>query len=71
MNLIKKQTPQNTPEPLPKDDNEPLQKQDTIEIPNASALTRKLPLINDEIQNHLTIMEETDTPVLLLSRNFT
>ena len=70
INCMKQETsPQNLPEPLPKNSFEPLQTQDTSEIQTESASTQKLPLIDDEIQNHLTINKETDIPVLLLSTN--
>ena len=64
-------SPQNLPEPLPEYYFEPLQTPDPSEIPAESASTQKLPLIDDEIQNHLTINKETDIPMLLLSTNLT
>ena len=51
----KQQTlPQRLPEPLPKNNFEPLQAQDPFEIPTESASTQKLNLIDDELQNDLT-----------------
>ena len=64
-------SPQNLPETLPKNNFEPLQTQDSSEIPTELASTQKLPLIDDEIQNRLTINKETDIPMLLLSTNLT
>ena len=64
-------SPQNLPEPLSKNNFEPLQTQDPSEISTKLASTQKLPLIDDEIQNHLTINKETDIPLLLLSTNLT
>ena len=64
-------SPQNLPEPLPKNNFEPLQTQDSSVIPTEPASIQKLPLIDDEIQNHLTINKETDIPMLLLSTNLT
>ena len=63
--------PQNLPEPFPKNNFEPLQTQDTSEILTDSASIQKLPLIDDELQTHLTINKETDIPILLLSTNLT
>ena len=64
-------SPQILPEPLPKNNFDPLQKQDPSVIPTEPASIQKLPLIDDEIQNHLTINKETDIPMLLLSTNLT
>ena len=64
-------SPQKSPEPLPKNTFEPLQTQDLSAIPTEPASTQKLPLMDDEIQNHLTINKETDIPMLLLSTNLT
>ena len=64
-------SPQNFPEPFPKKNFEPLQTQDLSEIPTEPASIQKLPLIDDEIQNHLTINKETDKPMLLLLTNLT
>ena len=64
-------SPQNLPEPLLKNNFEPLQTQDPSELSTEPASTQKLPLIDDEIQNHLTINKETDIPMLLLSTNLT
>ena len=64
-------SPQNLPKPLPKNNFEPLQEQDPSVIPTEPASIQKLPLIDDEIQNHLTINKETDIPMLLLSTNLT
>ena len=64
-------SPQNLPEPLPKNNFEPLQEQDPSVTPTEPASIQKLPLIDDEIQNHLTINKETDIPMLLLSTNLT
>ena len=63
------ETSQNLPEPLPKNNFKPPQAQDPSVIPTEPALIQKLPLIDDEIQNHLTINKETDIPMLLLSTN--
>ena len=63
--------PQNTPESLPKINFEPLQPQDPSKTPTEPASTHKLPLINDELQNHLTINKETDIHIYLLSTNLT
>ena len=63
--------PQNLPEPLPKNNFEPLQTQDSPVVPNEPASIQKLPLIDDEIQNHLTIDKDTHIPMLLLSTNLT
>ena len=65
------ETSQNLPEPLPKNNFEPLQAQDLSVIPTEPASIQKLPLIDDENQNHLTINKETDIPMLLLSTNLT
>ena len=64
-------SPQKLPKPLPKNNFEPLQTQDSSERPTEPASTQKLPLIDDEIQNHLRINKETDIPMLLLSTNLT
>ena len=64
-------SPQKLPEPLPKNNFEPLQTQNPSEVSAESASTQKLPLIDDEIQNHLTINKETDIPMLILSTNLT
>ena len=48
-------SPQNLPEPLPKNIFEPLQTQDLSEIPTKPASIQKLLLIDDGVQNHLTI----------------
>ena len=64
-------SPPNLPEPLPKSNFEPSQTQDSSVIPTEPASIQKLPLINDEIQNHLTINKDTDVPMLLLSTNLT
>ena len=64
-------SPQNLPEPLPKNNFEPLQTQDSPVVPTEPASIQKLPLIDDEIQNHLTINKDTDIPMLLLSTNLT
>ena len=63
--------PPNLPEPLPKNNSEPLQTQNSPQITTNSASIQKLPLIDDELQNHLTINNETDIPILLLSTNLT
>ena len=65
------QSPQNSSKPLPKSNIEPLQIQNTPERPNAPASTQNLLHIDDEIQEHLTINNETETSVLLLSTNLT
>ena len=65
------QSPQNLSEPLPKINNEPLQTQTTLKIPNEPESTQKLTLIDDELLNRFTIDKETDTSVLLLSTNLT
>ena len=62
---------QNLPEPLPKNNFEPLQAQDPSVIPTEPTSIQKLPLIDDEIQNHLTSNKKTDIPMLLLSTNLT
>ena len=62
---------QKLPEPLPKNNFEPPQTQDSSVIPTKPASIQKLPLIDDEIQNHLTINKDTDIPMLLLSTNLT
>ena len=49
------QSPQNLQESLPKNNTEPLEKQNTPKTPNESASTQKLPLIDNELQNHLTV----------------
>ena len=67
----KETSPQTSPETLPKNSFEPLQTQDPSEIPTEPASTQILPLIDDEIQNHLTINKESDIPKLLLSTNLT
>ena len=54
-----------------KNNFEPLQTQDPSEIPTEPASIQKLPLIDDEIQNHLMINKETDIPMLPLSTNLT
>ena len=64
-------SPQNLPEPLPKNNFEPLQTQDSPVVPTEPASIQKQPLIDDEIQNHLTITKDTDIPMLLLSTNLT
>ena len=64
-------SPQNLPEPLLENNFEPLQTQDPSEIPTEPASIQKLPLIDDEIQNHLTINKDRDIPMLLLSTNLT
>ena len=64
-------SPQNLPEPLPKNNFEPLQTQDSSVIPTEPTSIQKLPLIDDEIQNHLTNNKETDIPMPLLSTNLT
>ena len=64
-------SPQNLPEPLPKNNFEPLQTQDSPVVPTEPASIQKQPLIDDEIQNHLTINKDTDIPMLLLSTNLT
>ena len=64
-------SPQNFSESLPKNIFETLQTQDPSEIPTEPASIQKLPLNDDEFQNHLTIIEETDILMLLLSSNLT
>ena len=67
-------SPQNLPEPFPKNNFEPLQTQDSPVVPTEPASIQKqplIPLIDDEIQNHLTISKDTDIPMLLLSTNLT
>ena len=64
-------SPQNSPE-LPLENTfEPLQTQNFSEIPQKTASTQKLTLIDEDIINHLTINKETDIPMLLLSTNLT
>ena len=62
---------QNSPQLLSENTFEPLQTQNPSEIPQESALTPQLSLIDEEIKNHLTINKETDIPMLLLSTNLT
>ena len=64
-------SPQNLTKPLPKNNFEPLQTHYPSEIPPESAPTQQLPLIDDELQNNLTINKETDIPILFLSMNLT
>ena len=64
-------SPQNLLQPLPKKNFEPLQTQDSSVVPTEPASIQKLPLIDDEIRNHLTINKDTDIPMLLLSTNLT
>ena len=45
--------------------------EDLSVVPTEPASIQKLLLIDDEIQNHLTINKETDIPMLLLSTNLT
>ena len=64
-------SPQNLPEPLPKNSFEPPQTQDPSVIPTEPPSIQKLPLIDDENHNHLSINKDTDIPMLLLSTNLT
>ena len=51
-------SPQTLPEPLSKNNFESLQTQDPSEIPTEPASIQKLPLIDDEIQNHLKLIKK-------------
>ena len=71
MNLITKYNHTIYQNLFQKNNFEPLQPQDPSKTPTEPASTQKVPLIDAEIQNHLTINKETYIPILLLSTNLT